>query len=77
VQVGPIGNCVSDVDADTKVDRSIRRLVSIMNGDLLLHLHGTAHRAVNAIEHDEQRITSSLDDAATMLVNRGIDHFPP
>ena len=37
-----------------------------------LHLHGAAHRSVDAIEHDEQRVTAGLDDPATMLRYRWV-----
>ena len=42
-------------------------------GDLLLHLHGTAHRPVDAIEHDEQRVAAGIDDPAAVLLDRGVD----
>ena len=35
-------------------------LVAIVDGHLLLHLHGTAHRSINAVEHDEQGVTAVL-----------------
>ena len=54
VQISSVGNCVADVDFDTEADSSIRWLVAIVYRDLLLHLHGTAHRPVNAVENDEQ-----------------------
>src|ERR1700693_3471038 len=75
VEVSAIGYRVAKVDADPKPNGAIRRSVSIMNGDLLLHLHSTAHRAVDAVEYDEQGIAPSLDDPAAMLINRGIDHL--
>ena len=44
-----------------------------MDRNLLLHLHGAAHRSVDAIEHDEQRIAAGLDDPAAMLVDCWVD----
>ena len=49
------------------------RLISVVGRNLLLHLDGTAHRPVNAIEHDEQGIAPSLDDFAAMLLDRRVD----
>ena len=46
---------------------SVRRLVSVVDRNLLLHLHGAAHRPVDAVEHDQQRVAAGLDDPATML----------
>ena len=47
-----------------------------MDGNLLLHLHGTAHRPVNAIEYDQQRIASSLNNPAAMLIDRRVYQVP-
>ena len=73
VQVSPIGNRVADVDPDAEADGPIRGLVAIVDRNLLLHLHGTAHRSVDAVEHDEQGIAPGLDDPAAMLLDRRVD----
>ena len=73
VDVSAIGNHIAHVDADAEADGPIRRLVAIVDGHLLLHLHGTAHRSINAIEHDEQRIAPRVDDPAAMLLDRRVD----
>ena len=67
VEVSAIGNRVAEVDPDAEADGPIRRLIAIMDRNLLLHLHGTAHRPVDAVEHDEQGIAAGLDDPAAML----------
>jgi hypothetical protein len=77
VQVSSVGNGVANVDPYAKADASIGRLVGIVDRNLLLHFHGTAHGPIDAVKDDEQRISSGLDDPATMLADRGIDHFPP
>jgi hypothetical protein len=41
---------------------------------LLLHLHRTTHRSVDAIENDKQGVAAGLNDPATMLINRGINY---
>ena len=43
-----------------------------MNGNLLLHLHRAAYCPVDAVEHDEQGIATSLDNPAAMLVYRRV-----
>ena len=43
-----------------------------MDRNLLLHLHGIAHRPVDAVEYDQQGITAGLDDPATMLRYRRV-----
>ena len=69
----PSGDHVANIDADAEANGAIGRLVAIMDGHLLLHLHRTAHRSVNAVEHDEQRITAGVDDPAAMLLDRWVD----
>ena len=44
-----------------------------MDRNLLLYLHSTAHGPVNAVEHDEQRIATGLDDPAAVLFDRWVD----
>ena len=46
-----------------------------MDRNLLLHLDGTAHCSVNAIEYDEKEIAASLDNVTSMLLHRGIDYL--
>ena len=75
VDVSAIRDHIADVDADTKADSSIGGLVTVVDRYLLLNLHGTAHRSVDAVEHNEQRIAARLDDPAAMLINRGIDNL--
>ena len=72
MQISPIGNCIANVDPDAEADGAIRRLISVMDRNLLLHLHGTAHRSVDAVEHDQQEIAPGLDDPAAMLLYRGV-----
>ena len=74
VQVSSIGNRVTNVDPDAKANGSIGRLIAVVDRNLLLHLHGTAHRPVDAVEYDQQGIAASLDDPAAMLLDRRVDH---
>src|ERR1700693_3979680 len=77
VNITAIWNHIADIDADAEADGSIRGLIPVMDRDFLLHLHGTAHRSVYAVEHDEQGIAPSLDDPAAMLADCRIDHLSP
>src|SRR4029077_3054898 len=72
-QVSSIGNRVTNVDADPKADGPVRGRIIIMDRELLLHLQGAADRSINAIKHDEQRVTSGLDDPAAMFFNRWVN----
>ena len=74
VEVSPVGNHVADVDTDPKADGSIRRLLPVVDRNLLLHRHGTAYRAIYAVEHDQQRVATGLDDASAMLTDHRVDH---
>jgi len=40
---------------------------------LLLHLDRAEHCPVDAIEHDQQRVTSGLNEPSAMLVDRWVD----
>jgi hypothetical protein len=73
VQVGPVCNRVTEVDADTKADGPIGRLVTIEHRHLLLHLHGAAYSPVYAIEGNQQGVATCLDDPAAMILNGRID----
>ncbi len=73
MQIGAIGNRIADIDADAKADGAVGGLVTIIGGYLLLHLNGTAHRAIDAVEHDEEGVASGLNDPAAMLVDRRVD----
>jgi hypothetical protein len=75
VKIGSIWNGVAKVDPDPKADSPIRRLVAIMDGHLLLHLHGTSHRPIDAVEHDEQRVTAGLRDPAAVFLDRWINQI--
>ena len=72
VEISPVGNHVTDVNADTKADGPIGGMVAVIGRYRLLHLHGTAHRPIDAIEQDEQGVASGLNDSAAMLIDRRV-----
>ena len=73
VQVSPVSNCVTNVDADTEAHGPIGRLVTVEHRHPLLHLHGTAHRPVYAVEDNQQGVATCLDDPAAVLLYYRID----
>ncbi len=50
VQISPVCNRISNVDPDAKADGLIGWLIPIVDWNLLLHPHGTTHRAIYAVE---------------------------
>ena len=75
VQVGAVGDRVADVDPDAKADAAIVGVARVVGRHLLLHVHGTAHRALDAVEHDQQRIAAGLHHTAAILRDRRVDHL--
>ena len=67
MQISAVCNRVANVDPDAKAYGSIGRLVTVIVGHPLLHLHGAPYRPIDAVEHDQQGIAASLDDPTTML----------
>ena len=76
MQIGPISNGVANIDPYAKADSSVGGLVTVMDRDLLLNLHRAAYRSVDAVEYDQQRVTTGLDHPAAMLSNCRIDQIP-
>ena len=48
----------------------------VVDRNLLLHLDGTPHCPVDAIEHDEQGVATGLDDPAAVLIDRRVYQVP-
>ena len=64
MQVGAVRNRIADIDPDAKADGPIGRVANIMVGNLLLHLDRAAHGSIDAVEHDQQRVASGLNQSA-------------
>ena len=60
VDVSAIGHHAPTSDTDAEPDRPILGLAAIAHGNLLLHPHGTAHCAIDAVEHDEPEVTLAV-----------------
>ena len=72
MQVCTVGNRVTDVNPEPKTDGPVRRLIAIMDVNLLLYLHSTTHRPIDAVEDDEQGVTAGLNDSAAVLLYCGV-----
>jgi hypothetical protein len=57
--------------------RVIGRYLTINDRDLLLHSERTPHSTVDAVEHHEQRITTGVDDPATIRSYRRVYDLAP
>jgi hypothetical protein len=75
MQVRSVRDCVTNVDPDSKADGTIGGLVSVSDWDLLLNRQRAAHRTVDAVEYDQQRVAAGLDEPATMLSNGWVNHI--
>jgi hypothetical protein len=75
MQVRPVRDCVSNVDPDSVADRSIGGLGTVLDRDLFLNRQSAPHRTVDAVEYDQQRVATGLDEPATMLSNCWVNHI--
>ena len=71
VYISPVG---THVDANPKADGPICGLVTIADGHLLLDLDRTAHRSVSAVEHQQEKITTRVNEPPAKFVSGGVDH---
>jgi len=76
MDVSSVWNYISEVDAEAKADQPIGGLIAIVCGNLLLYVHGAAHRSFNAIEHHEQRIAPGVDNPTAMFVDGRVNQCP-
>ena len=76
MQVGAVGNRVSNVDPDAETDSSGSGLLAIIGGHLLLYLHCAAHGSINAVEYDKEGVATGLNNLAAMLLNRRVNQVP-
>ena len=75
MQVRAVGYGIADVDSDPKADSPIRWLITVMDGNLLLHLDRAAHCPVDAVEYHEQGVAAGLDNSPAMSLDGGIDEI--
>src|ERR1700748_1157934 len=74
MQLGPISYRIADVEPDAELDGTVGRMRAIMGHYSFLHCQRTAHRPVDAVKYDKQRVAGSLDSSAAMLVDCRINH---
>ena len=77
MQVRIIRYYVANVDADPEPDASVWQLIAVVNRNLLLHLDRASHRAVDAVERYQQRVTAGLHHSSAALPDRRINQCPP
>ena len=68
VQIGAIRDRIADVDTDPKPDSSIRKLVTIKDRNILLHLDRKAHCPIDTVEYHQQGVAAGLNNPAAMSV---------
>ena len=73
VKVRAVRYHVANVDGDAEADAAIRRLVTIIHRDLLLYLDCAAHRTIDAVEGDQERVTAGLHDSSAVIADRRVD----
>jgi len=64
-----------DTDADAEAHGKVRRLIAVVDRNLLLNLHSATHCAVDAIKDDQERITAGPHDPAAVLLDGWINHL--
>src|SRR6266700_3930639 len=74
--VAALGDDVAEIDADAKPDLPLVGHLRLAVDHPALHLGGAAHRIYDAREFHQQAVAGSLDDAALMLLDLGIDELP-
>jgi hypothetical protein len=67
VNICAIRNYITYINPDAKLDRPVGGLVAIMVRHLLLNFYSTANCTIDAVENDEKRITTGIDDPTSML----------
>ena len=63
------------MNSDPELDASLGRQAGIAFGHAVLHFDRAAHGVDHAAKLDEAAVPGSLDNAAVMRVNRGIDQI--
>ena len=71
-----IGQHITDVDADPELDLPLGRLVGLCR-HAALNRDGAAHSIDGADKLDQHAIAGGIDDAASVLVDFGIDELAP
>jgi len=75
MDIETIWNYIANIDTHSETDGTIGRLVTIVARHLLLYLHGTAHRPIDAVENHEQRIPARIDDPPAVLGDGWVNYL--
>ncbi len=77
VQISAIRDRIADVDPDPKADGPIRKLVTIKDRNILLHLDRKAYCPIDTVEYHQQGVAAGLNNPAAMSVEGRIDDLAP
>jgi hypothetical protein len=75
MQIGSVGNRIADVDPDPEKDSPIGRLVTVEQGNFLLHSDCEAQSSVDTIKYHQQGVAAGLNNSTAMAVDGWIDNF--
>src|SRR4051812_6523009 len=73
MQIGALGDRVTDIDANAEADCTVGRLVLVGLRHPSLDLHSATDRSLDAVEYDQQRIAARLNYPASILRDRRAD----
>src|SRR5215471_466519 len=77
VDVVPLDNDVTDIDADAKLHPLIGSQAGIALDNAALHVDGTAHCVDYAGKLQQQTVPCGFDDATTVFSDLGVDQITP
>src|SRR5271165_1288762 len=66
---------VAEMNADAKLDATLRRQAGVAFDETVLHLDRAAHGVDHAAELNKRAVAGALDDAPVVRVDRGIDQI--
>jgi hypothetical protein len=73
VQITAVGDRVADFDTNAEPDASLGRLLTVIGRHETLSPLRTSHGSIDAVEYDQERVASGLDDPPTMFFYRRFD----
>ena len=73
VKVSAVRDHVADVDTNAEANAPVSRLIAVIDRHLLLYLDRATHRAIDAVERDQQRVATGLHHSAAVLADGRVD----
>jgi hypothetical protein len=75
IEVVALDDHIAEIDADAQLNAALRRDARVPLGHRLLHLERAAHRIDDAGKFHQHTVAGSLDDAAMVLGDFGINEL--